>query len=99
MTALAYAQQMASAIVEGTAPNNAGHAIFNALLHGDDSGHMMAAAVNHNGKVAFFDPNFSEFNFKSQDDCVRWWTEFLEGTQYSNDLGKQDDMISFAPRN
>ena len=100
MTALAYAQQMASAIVEGTAPNKAGHAIYQCIdIHGDDSGHMMAAAVSHNGKVAFFDPNFGEFNFKSKGDFVRWWPEFLDVTKYSNHLNKEYEIISFASRN
>ncbi len=99
MTALAYAQQMASAITQGTTSNSPGHNIYQRIgIYGAESGHGMAAAVSHSGKVAFFDPNFGEFNFKSKDDFVQWWPEFLEITKYSNILDKSYDIASFVPR-
>ena len=61
------------------------------------SGHTIAAYVNENSGVTFFDPNFGEFHFSDKEQFSKWFTNsFWENSMYHYPLGVGQSFSVFT---
>lgn len=57
-------------------------------ISGEMAGHAVAAFVDNEKGVSFFDPNFGEFNFPDKESFTDWFIQdFWAGSLYSKEIG------------